>query len=157
MYTKQMFFALLLWRCVCACTVCAAAAKRSIVKWTARFRVRKFSAHILLSCACACCFSVFVVVFMQNGVIEKSKCVDANISRGLPVGPHLVRPDVHNRPATCSCTTTRVQTVHELFNCTVQLRAICSNPTRRSFVSSTASTDLAKSRATSGTARVIDR
>ncbi|OUC40395.1 hypothetical protein D917_04104 [Trichinella nativa] len=140
MYTKQMFFALLLRRCVCACTVCAAAAKRSIVKWTARFRVRKFSAHILLS-----------------GVIEKSKCVDANISRGLPVGPHLVRPDVHNRPATCSCTTTRVQTVHELFNCTVQLRAICSNPTRRSFVSSTASTDLAKSRATSGTARVIDR
>ncbi|KRY89739.1 hypothetical protein T4D_11941 [Trichinella pseudospiralis] len=35
-----------------------------------------------------------------NAVIEKSKCVGANISRGLPVGQHLVRPDVHNRPLT---------------------------------------------------------
>ncbi|KRZ57049.1 hypothetical protein T02_6891 [Trichinella nativa] len=76
------------------------------------------------------CSKIFRSHFVVVGVIEKSKCVDANISRGLPVGPHLVRPDVHNRPATCSCTTTRVQTVHELFNCTVQLRAICSNPTR---------------------------
>ncbi|KRZ32650.1 hypothetical protein T4C_1798 [Trichinella pseudospiralis] len=42
---------------------------------------------------------LFVVVCMR-AVIEKSKCVGANISRGLPVGPHLVRSDVHNRPLT---------------------------------------------------------
>ncbi|KRZ77973.1 hypothetical protein T10_7300 [Trichinella papuae] len=37
---------------------------------------------------------------LKFAVIEKSKCVGVNISRGLPVGPHLVRPDVHNRPTT---------------------------------------------------------
>ncbi|KAL1285951.1 DNA mismatch repair protein MutS [Trichinella pseudospiralis] len=137
--------------------MCSSNTHREIL--TTRFRVGIF--HWL-----------FVVVCMR-AVIEKSKCVGANISRGLPVGPHLVRSDVHNRPLTRFTAApalflqrrqqqqrTSSARVLQLHSCCS--RATCSHPTKskfniRSFVNSTASTDLAKSRATSGTARVIDR